>query len=280
MSVEEGERYVNLTGVAPGKSKIRFLALTFDQANRVVDYVPNATVSKHIKRTKTMFREAVKDRLLNANPFADQKGGCEANEKRHFEVTPAITADVLDACPDDDWRLIFGLARFCGMRCPSEVLNLKWSDVIWDKDRLRIDSPKTGLRFCPIFAEMLPILEPAFHNAPDGAVFCIQRYRAGFNPGTRMKDIIELAGHAPWPKTFVNLRSTRRTELERQFPNHVINKWLGHNRGTAEKHYLQVTDSDWDNAAKVATVPLDGNAGGNRGANTGEYGEVAQKKSP
>ena len=43
MFVAEGERYVNVTGVAPGKSKIRFLTLTFDQANRVVAYVPNAT---------------------------------------------------------------------------------------------------------------------------------------------------------------------------------------------------------------------------------------------
>ena len=53
----------------------------------------------------------------------------------------------------------------------------------------------------------------------------------------------------PWPKLFVNLRSTRRTELQEVFPDHVVNKWLGHSRKVAEKHYLQVTDEHWGKAS-------------------------------
>ena len=242
-----------------------------------------ATISKHIKRAKTMFTAAVKDRLLNASPFNELKGGNEANSTRHFEVTPAITADVLDACPDDDWRLIFGLARFCGLRCPSEVLTLKWTDILWDKSKLRIDSPKTGLRFCPLFPELMPILLQAAENAPDGAKFCIQRYRAGYNTGPTMARIIENAGHEPWPKVFINLRSTRRTELERSYPNHVVNKWLGHSAKTAEKHYLQVTDSDWSDGATKQTNTLPeprAHAGGNTPANTQEHGVETESKKP
>ena len=35
------------------------------------------------------------------------------------------------------------LSRYGGLRCPSEHLALKWSDVDWDKSRIRVPSPKT-----------------------------------------------------------------------------------------------------------------------------------------
>jgi hypothetical protein len=39
-------------------------------------------------------------------------------------------------------RVIVALARFGGIRVPSE-LDIAWSDVLWDKNRIRITSPKT-----------------------------------------------------------------------------------------------------------------------------------------
>ena len=260
-----------------------------------------ATASKHVKRAKTLFTAAVNDRLLTASPFMKVKTGSEANDQRHYEVTAEIAADVIAECPDDDWRLIFALARYGGMRCPSEVLTLKWSDVLWDQEKLRIDSPKTGVQFCPIFPELAPILEAAFDAAPEGATFCVQQYRHGYNPATTMKKIIERAGHEPWPKLFINCRSTRRTELQRQYPDHVINKWLGHSSAVAEKHYLQVTTDDWAEGATRKTVnevgqtvpsvgdhegpanDFGGGAGGGAGGDTqaisgGHSGPRAQKK--
>ena len=214
-----------------------------------------ATVSKHVKRAKTMFAEAVRDRLIESSPFADQKGSSEANKDRHFFVDRKISSEVLKACPDQDWRLVFALARFAGMRCPSEVTALRWSDVLWDKNRLRIESSKTGLRFCPVFPELRPVLEKAFHDAPDGAIYCVGRYGGSedANLSTQLKRIIKNAGHKPWPKTFINLRSTRRTELQEKFPSHVVDQWLGHSTKTAEKHYLQVTEDHWTAGAMVAT---------------------------
>ncbi|MEP3831521.1 tyrosine-type recombinase/integrase, partial [Rhodopirellula bahusiensis] len=196
------------------------------ETGRVLKTMAPATVSKHIKRTKTMFSEAVRDRLLRESPFADQKGGSEANKDRHHFVAPTTAAAVLRACPDHDWRLIFALSRIGGMRCPSEVTNLRWNDVLWEQGKLRIDSPKTGLRFCPIFPELLPVLEEAFADAPEGATFCVRRYRADANLGTQMKRIIVAAGELPWEKLFINLRSTRRTELQEEYPSHVVDAWL------------------------------------------------------
>ena len=149
---------------------------------------------------------------------------------------------------------IFALARFGGLRCPSEVLTLKWTDVLWDTNRLRIDSPKTGLRHCPLFPELRQALEEADATAAEGAVYCITRYRGSTtNLRTQLNRILERAGVEPWPKLFVNLRSTRRTELQKSHPDHAINKWLGHSGRIAEQHYLQVTDDDWQKAAEFGS---------------------------
>ncbi len=219
-----------------------------------------ATVSKHIKRAKTMFTHAVRDRLLSESPFADQKGGSEANKLRHFFVSRAMSARVLQACPDHDWRLIFALPRFAGFRCPSEVTGLRWSDIQWDENRIRIDSSKTGLRFCPIFPELRPLLLAAFDDATEQELmhnaFCVRNYRDAVNLSTGLKRILERAGVKPWPKTFINLRSTRRTELQEAFPSHVVDAWLGHSTKTAETHYLQVTPDHWAAGAATITGPM------------------------
>ena len=158
------------------------------------------------------------------------------------------------------------------------MLNLQWNDILWDVNKLRIDSPKTGLRFCPIFPEILPELEAAFADAPEGAKSVIQRYRPGANLSTQMNRIISLAGQKPWPKLFQNLRATRRTELEEVFPNHVVNEWMGHSGVVAEKHYLQVTPDHWNDGslkstgAEIKQPSSCGYRGGNGSANQQQSG--------
>ena len=207
-----------------------------------------ASCSKHAKRAKTMMAEAVRDRLLAESPFAGLKGGDESNPDRHRFIGPDVSARVMAACPDADWRVIFALARWGGLRCPSEVSALRWADVDWEAGRLRIESPKTGLRFCPMFPEIRAALAEAFEAAPDGAVYCVGRYRGSENLRTQFARILERAGVIPWPKPFINLRSTRRTELQERFPDHVVNGWLGHSGAVAAKHYLQTTDEHWERA--------------------------------
>ena len=208
---------------------------------------------------KTMFLDAVRDRLLPSSPFADMKGGSESNPERQFFITRDVASKVSEACPDVDWRLIFALSRFGGLRCPSEVLGLRWTDVDWDAGRLRIEAVKTELRFLPMFPEIRKALEESWEAAPEGAVYCVGRYRGGAaNLRTQFifMRILASAGVAPWPKLFVNLRSSCRTELQETFPDHVVNKWIGHSAKVAEKHYLQVTDEHWGKA--IEPRPLTG----------------------
>ena len=52
------------------------------------------------------------------------------------------------------------------------------------------------------------------------------------------------------------LRASRRTELERaEFKNHVLNEWFGHSVAIAQEHYLQVTESDFEQAAGTLGQP-------------------------
>lgn len=55
-----------------------------------------------------------------------------------------------------------------------------------------------------------------------------------------MLRIIHQAGVTEWPKLFQNLRSTRQTELEEDFPSHVVCQWTDTREKVARSHYLLV----------------------------------------
>ncbi len=207
-----------------------------------------ATANKHAKRLRTLFKNAIKARLLHDNPGTDTRIGGEVNRDRDHFIDRTAAAAILTQC-DTEWALIFGLCRFAGFRCPSEVTGLKWSDIQWDESRLRVDSIKTGLRFCPIFPELRPLLDVAWDAAPEGAVHVVGRNRTTeSNLRTHLQRIVERAGLVMWPKPFVNLRGSCRTDLEERFPSHVVDAWLGHSTKVARKHYLQVTEAHWGKA--------------------------------
>jgi hypothetical protein len=88
-----------------------------------------ATASKTIKMARQMLRRALRLRLIHENPFEDIKAGNEKNRERNYFVTGEVTKKVLDACPDAEWRLLVALARYGGLRCPSETLSLTWPDI-------------------------------------------------------------------------------------------------------------------------------------------------------
>lgn len=215
------------------------------------------TIRKRLQFATMIFRAAVRRRLIVESPFADVSIKASMPNRERF-ITGYETAKLLEACPNIDWRLIVALARYGGLRCPSEVLSLRWQDIDWNSNRIVVTSPKTehhpgkGTRIIPIFAELRPILAEAFDIAPDGAVYVVSermRVSAQGNTGwrncnlrTQFERIIERAGVTPWPRRFHNLRSSRQTELAEQFPSHVVCDWLGNSEDIARKHYFQTTD--------------------------------------
>ncbi|MFM9959691.1 MAG: tyrosine-type recombinase/integrase [Planctomycetaceae bacterium] len=219
------------------------------------------TVRRHCGRAKQLLRAALRKRIISENPFADMRDCLvKANKSREFFLSRADAEKVLAACPDNEWRLIFALARFGGLRTPSETLLLRWGDVDWERGRLLIRSPKTehhegkDSRLVPIFPELRPHLEAAWDQAADGAEFVVTRYRDGnANLRTQLLRIVAKAGQTAWPKLFQNLRSTRETELAETYPLHVVTSWLGNSQLIAAKHYLQVTDDHFQKATQNPT---------------------------
>ena len=213
------------------------------------------TARRRAKRCKQFFAAAIKRRLLVENPFAGIKCSSFSEDRFHF-VSQADAEAVLEACPDIEWKLIFALARWGGLRVPSEILALRWEDVLWDRERFTVHSAKTahhegkGSRAVPIFPELAPLFRDAFEAAEDGAEHVITRYRCpNQNLRTHLLRIIKRAGGTPWPKLFVNLRATRASELAESFPAHVCAAWLGHSVEIARKHYLMTTDEHFQRAA-------------------------------
>ncbi len=104
-----------------------------------------------------------------------------------------------------------------------------------------------------MFPELKPLLEEAYHAAPDGAIHVVRRYRdTNQNLRTQFQRILRRAGVDPWPKLFQNLRASRETELAADYPAHVVAAWMGHSVIVSAKHYLQVTDPDFDKAVQKA----------------------------
>ena len=161
----------------------------------------------------------------------------------------------METCPNLQWRLIFSLARFGGLRVPSELISLQWNDVLWSQKKIKVPSPKTehiegkDHRWVPLFPEIIEPLRQAFDIAKDGEQFIFPRTITGaVNLRKGLTSIIKKAGLSPWPKLFQNLRASRETELCQNFPLHVASKWIGNTPTVAMGHYLQVIDSDWEKA--------------------------------
>jgi len=251
----------NMRSVTPGDCDAYKLKLTADK-------LAPMTVRKRLQFAKMVFRAAVRRKLIDADPFEGISTPATM-PNRHSFITQADTAKLLEACPNQHWRAIVALARYGGLRCPSEVLSLKWSGINWETGRMVVISPKTehhpgkGSRVVPIFPELLPWLREAWEAAPPKTEYVVDekmRKSATGPNGWRncnlrqtFERIVLRAGLAQWPRLFHNLRSSRQTELAETFPAHVVCAWLGNSEAIANAHYLQVTDSHFERATHLTT---------------------------
>ncbi len=256
-------------------------AVTEEDAEKFKDYLidqklARTTISKRLQFTRGFFKFAVKKKLIVQNPFAEVSEVAVGlpNTKRfisHEETTALMAAS------DLMWQTIIALARYGGLRCPSEVASLRWEDIDWNSGRMTVTSPKTEhhegkeTRVLPIFPELAPVLAAAFEAAEDGAVYVIggnvrakalqPRGWRSCNLRTQFGRIIKRAGLKAWPRLFHNLRASRETELLREHPIHVVTAWLGNSPRIALKHYCMVTDHDFDRARGVAAAAVNQGVG-------------------
>jgi len=205
------------------------------------------------RKARQFFRAAARRRMIGVNPFADMKWLTDlpSPKSRQFYVTRSLAEHVLAACPCDEWRLIFALARYGGLRCPSELATLKWSDIDWKKGQFIVCDTKRKrhegkeTRDVPLFPELRPFLEACYRAKDRHPEKVIKRVRCTKNNlRTQMTRILKRAGIKVWPKLFQNLRSSRESELMKAHGVEVACEWIGNTPAVAVKHYLQITDED------------------------------------
>lgn len=243
-------------------TSMRADSVTKEKANELYAFMQRTyqptTWGRRIKHLKTMFELAVQFHWLEVNPFCHLRGTSAVNDKRKFFVTPEMAKKVLQACPDSRWRLIFTLGRWGGLRIPSELAFLRWSEIDWTAKKMLINIPKKtsrveqergnfATRWIPLFPEIdLALREYREEYDCEDEDFIFPDLDGTDSDGILLRKdltgILRRAGLTPWPKLFMNLRSTRDTELQNSLPLYVVCSILGHDPQISLKHYTQITD--------------------------------------
>jgi len=237
-------------------------AITHDRAADWRQYLAGlglseAAVKTHRGNAKTIFHEAVRRKLVPENPFEHLRSGPTASAEDHY-VTPTEAAAVIDALPDAEWKLLFGLSRHAGLRVPSESHLLTWADVDWARGRLNVRSPKTERhagherRTVPVTPPLMKLLQDRFDTAAEGEQRLVTMRGAGHVRRT-VEAAIKRAGVKPWRKLFQACRSSCEKQWAMTYPEYAVSKWIGHSITVSGRHYANdVPDELFDRATMVA----------------------------
>ncbi|MEN0109082.1 MAG: phage integrase SAM-like domain-containing protein [Planctomycetota bacterium] len=239
----------NLNDLTEGDAD-EFKAFLLTKANRQTGGpLAPPTAQKRLQRAKAILKFAVKKRWLTVNPFEDAvlDHAAPLVDRYHF-VDAETTYKLLDSCDELEFRTLLAIVRFGGLRHRSETTLLEWSWVDWNADTIRFRSPKTehlprrAWRTIPIFAELRPYLEAAWEAAPDGARLILPSLQvSNYATTKRLRRLCRRVGIELWDKPWVNLRSTRETEIEELFGLKAACDWIGNTEAVARKSYLQIT---------------------------------------
>lgn len=223
------------------------------------------TIRRRCKCLSQFFAHAVSLGLIERNPWSTKKIPKSAPQAaQKFYVSDELADRICDKLPNLQWQALFVLARYAGLRIPSEAAGLQWSDVHWDRNRMIIRSPKTerfehlATREVPLFPRVYAILRELSEESDKGETFVLPmlRHRSGASLRKPLFRAIRLAGATPWEKPFNALRASCDTQLRRHFPSHQVDRWIGHDEATAKSNYLQITDDDFERACSALHFPV------------------------
>jgi site-specific recombinase XerD len=234
-----------------------------------------STGNKQCAVAWALYRYAINARYLDRNPFDDVPRGMPRTDSNVF-VPESICKLVLEELPDTEWKLLFALSRWGGLRTPSEQRRIRWCDVNWEKSKFLVHCSKTEhhvgheTRWVPMFPELHQLFDQRFSEAAEGDELVLPMMtklgQSAF--ASRVKSAMTRAGVDHWPRVLHSLRATRQTELVTGgFEVHDVCRWLGNSEVVARKHYLQTTDDAFDKAAHFCaqhTLPQ-GDTEGKRG---------------
>jgi len=221
-----------------------------------------ATAAKHLIWACSLYRDAMRREQVSRNPFDEVVKGSQINRERRHYVPAEVIERVIDITPSLEWKLLLALARYAGLRVPSEPFSLTWDCVDWEHGMLRVPAPKTEkqgkpFRMVPLFPPIRPHLERLWEAAEPGTVYVLHELRQrssmktaeggqwnALNLRTHLERLLTRAGVIPWPKLWQNLRVSAEMDLLSRFPPAAVCEWIGHTPDVARSHYYQIRPED------------------------------------
>lgn len=166
-----------------------------------------ATTRKRCSIAGKFFRYAMRHGLVSRNPFeAVPKANIPTKRRAYIQADDA--RKILAELPTSEWRLLFALSRWGGLRVGSEVRRLTWDDVDWKRRRILIHAPKTEhhagheTRSLPIFPELAPLLDERYDEAAEGEALVLPMLQGRTDSALRNTLIraITRVGLNVWPR--------------------------------------------------------------------------------
>lgn len=245
--------------------------------------------SKHrvLRHCKTLFSEAVRDGVITNNPFKGLKGWkCIPSDWYYLKADEYFA--LLDATPSLREKALFALAYTAGLR-ESEAIALCWSEVDFDKGRIRVvnregrenlppfEIKDSDVRTVPVPKRTLDLLLQLQAEAPEKVPYVLatkrrydiilakwqqcretdrpwlNRYMAN-NVTRNFHRRVSQAGINTDGKelTVHTLRKCCCQTWQNTLPMNVVKYFSGHSSiTTTEKYYSTVDEGHFEQAAKA-----------------------------
>jgi integrase len=234
-----------------------------------------STVNKRISIARSVFK------TISPNPFAEVVAGRQDNSARQFYVA-ADTILAVCRYADPELKLVLMLARFAGLRVPSELRAMRFSDIEWEHDKIYIRSPKTEHhkggegRYIPLFFHLRSALMDAQEWSVEGQpnVFYGSAPLSSVVLRHRLTKMLCRLGITPWPRLFQNLRASWETDCLRLFPSETP-KWAGHSHLISQRNYHMQTDDSFRAAAAPPPAQFAANRSSGQGVGESTTGSVS-----
>lgn len=222
----------------------------------------DTTCSRMCKRAKQMFEYATsKKKWLRENPFGHMTGWKDSNRERDYFVSLELTERIFQAATNAEFRAIVALSRCAGLRCPSEILPLRWEWIDWEEGWIYVRVPKNlryegkEIREVPLFPQARKYLEELQQAAPEREPLVFPNHQmTGAGVTSELQRVCRSINVALWAKPWQNMRASCETELLETFPVTVVTAWIGHSPRVMRKHYLLVVKEHHTKAVSGAVA--------------------------
>ena len=233
-----------LADVSPGMAKKFGTWLRAPGRKSASEGLGDNTAKLMIRQLKTIFKSAIDYKVLDKNPFQGMATAINVNENNQTMVESADVLKVMEHAVDEEFKAIIALARFGGLRTPSEFRYLKHGDFskqgghpVFEVYCQKTAHTGKSTRMVPVFADLAPHLKGLVSSDSRRAndfVFS-PRYRdsTDANIYNTFERAIRSAGLEQWPDLWRNLRGSRAAELiDARYPLKNVANWLGNNPDT------------------------------------------------